>query len=59
MRDKSKKYKHFSFRMNDASWDAVDYLRSNHINMSNIVRKALLREVQRQELIKKAIPEDF
>jgi predicted transcriptional regulator len=57
MRDKSKSYKHYSFRMDNESWAAVDYLRENNINMSLVVRKALKKEVERQELIKKAFPE--
>ena len=44
--------------MNDASWDAVDYLRENHINMSLVVRRALRKAVERNEKIKKTFPED-
>jgi hypothetical protein len=43
--------------MDNESWAAVDYLRENNINMSLVVRKALKKEVERQELIKKAFPE--
>jgi len=55
MRDRT--YKHMSFRMNKESWEAVDYLRANHVNMSSLIRQALIKEVERQELIKEAFPE--
>ncbi len=59
MRDKNKTYTHYSFKMNNDSWDAVDYLRANHINMSNVVRQALIKEVERQKLIREKYPEGF
>ena len=58
MRNKNASYKHYSFRMDDASWDDVDYLSANHINMSLVVRKALRKAVERHKMIKKAFPED-
>ena len=56
MRDRT--YKHMSFRMNDKSWEAVEYLREIRVNMSSLIRKALIKEMERQEKIKKAFPEE-
>ena len=47
-----------SFRMNEKSWEAVDYLRANHVNMSNLIRQALIKEKERQKLIKEEFPEE-
>ncbi len=48
-----------TFYMNEESLKAIEYLKKENINMSNVVRKALIKEAERQELIKTAFPEDF
>ena len=54
---KGKNYSHFSFRMNDASWATVEFLKTEVMNMSFHVRKALIKEMERIKIIKKQFPE--
>ena len=53
---KGKNYSHFSFRMHDASWAAVEFLKTEVMNMSFLVRKALIREIKRITILKTIFP---
>ncbi len=46
-----------TFAMTEKSNAAILYLKKEKTNLSALVQRALLKEMERQELIKKLIPE--
>lgn len=47
-----------TFYLRKDSLEAMAYLKKKNINLSNIVRRALIREMERQKLFNKQFPED-